>query len=177
MVEGVDDRGRAVPEPQLGEHVVDVGLDRALAKAQSGGDLTVRLALSDEREDLALAAAERVKAGLAGRRGRRGRPVNLEHPSGHRRVKPGTAFGDDADGPLQVLGRHALQDEAGRPGAQHACQHFVVVERGQRHHRGRGLMGPQSPRCFHPVEAWHPDIHEHHVGVEQADGLDHLGPV
>jgi hypothetical protein len=32
MVEGVDHRGRPVPQPKLGEQVIDVGLDRAFAE-------------------------------------------------------------------------------------------------------------------------------------------------
>ena len=64
VVEGIHHGGGAVPQLQLDEHVVDVGLDRPLADEQSGGDLGVRLALSDEREDLALAAGERCR-GLA----------------------------------------------------------------------------------------------------------------
>ena len=43
---------------------------------------------------------------------RRGRPVDGQHPAGDRRVEPGTAVGDHAHRPVQVLGGHALEDEA-----------------------------------------------------------------
>ena len=67
---------------------------------------------ADEREDLALAGGEHVELRPAGDRGGRRRPVGREHPAGHRGVEPGAAVGDGADGPLQVVGRHALEQEA-----------------------------------------------------------------
>ena len=50
---------RMVAQPQLGEQVVDVRLDRALADEQLGGDLAVGLAQADEREHLEFAASQR----------------------------------------------------------------------------------------------------------------------
>ena len=68
VVEGEDHGRGAVAQPQLGEHVVDVRLDRALADEQLGGDLAVGLAPADQRQHLELTAGERVQVGVpAGR--------------------------------------------------------------------------------------------------------------
>src|ERR1700677_5300216 len=55
VVEGEHDGGCPVTQLQLAEDVVDMGLDRAFANIQSGGDLGVGLALADEGQHLPLA--------------------------------------------------------------------------------------------------------------------------
>ena len=56
----------AVAQPQLGQHVTDVGLDRGLADRQRPGDLRVGVPARDVHQDLALALGEggqRVRGG------------------------------------------------------------------------------------------------------------------
>ena len=49
----------------------------------------------------------------------------------------------ETDGPLQVLGGHALEDEARRASAQHRGEDLVVIERGQGENRRRVLVPDQ----------------------------------
>ena len=93
---GVVDRLGAVAGADLGEHVVDVGLDRRLADDERRRDLAVRQPGGDQREDLGLARGELVgqarrrAMAAAGRRrwrrraGRSGRPGRAP-PGGRRR--------------------------------------------------------------------------------------------
>jgi hypothetical protein len=77
VVEGEHHRRRPVPQPELGEEVVDVRLDRSLADEQLGGDLAVGPAVADEHQNLTLTAGQGAQArpgGLCVRAGgRRGR--------------------------------------------------------------------------------------------------------
>jgi hypothetical protein len=59
VIVGEDHRGRPVPQLELGEQVVDVGLDRAFADEKLGGDLAVGPAAADAREHVKLTAGQR----------------------------------------------------------------------------------------------------------------------
>ena len=112
MVEGEDHGGGPVAQLQLGEHVVDVRLDRALADKQLGGDLGVGHPEADQRQHLTLPGGQLTNSSIPASPLRRGRPVDGKHPTGHRRVEPGPAFRDHAHCPVQIFGGHALEDKA-----------------------------------------------------------------
>src|SRR5688572_32946484 len=63
MLLGRDDRGRAVVDAELREHVFYVPLDRVLADEQVSADRGVRVAARHPLEDLDLAAAQRLDQG------------------------------------------------------------------------------------------------------------------
>jgi hypothetical protein len=74
VVEGEHHRRRPVPQPELGEQVVDVRLDRSLADEQLSGDLAVSPAVADEHQNLTLTAGQGAQArpgGFCVRAGRR----------------------------------------------------------------------------------------------------------
>ena len=78
-----------------------------------------------------------------------GLAVGRQHARGDRRVEIAVSPGHRPHRADQFLGRRVLEHEAGRAGAQHAGEQFVVVEGGQRQYR-RAAVGRQadaSLRC------------------------------
>src|SRR3954463_2900448 len=63
---GEDDGLNAVAQAQLGEDVVDVGLDRGVAEDEALGDLGVAETVGDQRKNLEFARAELVEFGRTG---------------------------------------------------------------------------------------------------------------
>src|SRR3954452_11323562 len=87
VVEREDDGGGPVADVELCEDVAEVGLDRALAEHQLGGDLGVAEPRSDEGEHLAFTLGEYVE--LGSRLGWLDAcAVRREHPAGDARVEP-----------------------------------------------------------------------------------------
>ena len=80
------------------------------------------------------------------------------------------------DGGDQLLGRRRLEQEATRPGPHCGEEVLVEVERGQHHHFRLALLH-QPPAGLHAVQTGHPDVHEHHIGVESVGLLDGFDPV
>ena len=79
---GVGDRLGAVRGPDLGEEIVDVGLDRGLTDEQAAGDLGVGLAAGDEAQDLGLPRGQPVGQSPSGRPGAPPARVSREARSG-----------------------------------------------------------------------------------------------
>jgi hypothetical protein len=113
--------------------------------------------LADQREHLALPWGEHLEDG-SGHCAHGSVSVGRQHAPGHRRVEPGVAGGNSADGALQVLDRHALQHEPCRPRAASAGQDLLVLEGGQHQDRRclRDLAQPPGGRD--PVDVRHPHV-------------------
>ena len=156
-------------------------LDRSLADEQLGGDLAVGPAVADEDQHLTFTAGQGVQAGpggsAPGRRRRCRRPVDGQHPGGDRGVEPRSAVRHHPHRPLQVLCGHALEHEAGRAGPEHARQHLIVVERGERQHRRAALAAAHLAGGLHAVDHGHPRVHQDHVGPQGLDRGEDLAAV
>ena len=135
---GEHDELRPVAQVELEQQVRDVRLHGRLGEHEALGDLAVRQALGDELQDLALALGELahlpVPAGVGGRR-RLDEP--LEQAPGHRRGDQRLARRHDADRGDEVRGRHVLEQEPARAGAQRLDDVLVRVERRQDEHARR----------------------------------------
>ena len=144
-------------QPQLGEHVGHVGLDRALADAQQPADVAVRPTLGDQHEDVALAAGERGDAPSGSdervreHAGDGGIEVHLAAPGGPDRVHDLVDVG-------------VLQHVPGRPGLQRAVDAVRLAEAGDDddvHLRPRLLDQGGGGDAVH---AAHHEVHQHDVG-------------
>ncbi len=103
----------------------------------SSGDLVVRQALRDERDDLALTIGEHVHR----RRGevgpRRPRRELLDQPAGHAGRQQRLTGRDLPHGPDEVSRLGVLHEEAAGP-QPHGLEHVLVqLERGEHEHAGR----------------------------------------
>jgi hypothetical protein len=172
VVEGEDHGSRAVAEVQLGEDVVDVGLDGPGAHDELVRDLVVRPPASDEGQHLPLPDGERGEGVIVARRRRRRIAIDGQDAAGHARVEPGPALGDGANGVLEVDRWNPLEHEARRAGPEHAGERLVVVEGGEGEHRGSAGLAEQPPGRRDAVDNRHPNVHQDHVGPR---GLDRGG--
>ena len=139
---------------------------------QPVGDLVVGQALADQRDDLALAVGERGQP-LGGAAPRSGR-LREANSAISRRVTRGDSSaspaGDRPHRPQQVGRLGVLDQEAAGPGAERLEDVLVELEGGQHDHpRCRpGRVGGDPPGRLEPVDARHPDVHQHHVGLQVA---------
>jgi hypothetical protein len=148
VVEGEHHRRRPVPEPEP-----ELGKQVV--------DVRLDCSLADEQlgGDLAVGPA-----------------VADEHQ--HLTIEPRAAVRHHTHRPLQILGGHALEHEAGHAGAEHAGQHLIVVEGGERQHRRAALAAPHLSRGLHTVSHGHPRVHQDDdVGPQGLDGIGDLAAV
>jgi len=97
-------RFRPVPDPELLEHVPDVGLDGGLAHAEPLGDLPVPQAVGEQRQHLPLAVAQH-RERVVRRRGHRRAAVAQER----RGAAPvGAQAGEVLGGEVAVMRRRAV---------------------------------------------------------------------
>ena len=101
-------RGRPVVHVELRVDVQEVGLDGRLADEQARRGPPVRLALGDQRQDLELPVAQRVRGGLP-ELTRRGAPRPTAPAPTRRGTRRRTAR-------MKLLARRVLEQVAGRPG-------------------------------------------------------------
>ena len=131
-------------------------------------------------EHLALARGQQLEPGIGGRaavrRRRSGRRCANE--SSRRRVTLGETTAsprrDGADAGEQVVGRHVLQQEAARAGAQAGERVLVEVEGRQDDHARAEAPADDLRGRLDAVHARHAHVHQHDVGIElggQAHGL------
>ena len=178
VVVGQDHGLDAVPDAELGQDVVDVGLDRRLADVEPLGDLGVAGAADHLAQHVHLPIGQLGEpVGDVSRRRLLGAAGELiEQPFGHLRLHQGVAGVGGPDGRDQLLGRRRLEQEPAGPGPHGREEVLVEVEGGQHHHLGVALLDQAAAR-LHPVEPGHPHVHEHHVGPEPAGLLDGFEPV
>ena len=100
-----------------------------------------------------------------------------------RRVSPGRqeglAAGDDADAVQELAGFGVLDQEAGGAGAERFDDVLVVIEGGEDEHVHVGEVGVGGDLAggAQPVDAGHPDVHEHDVGVGLSGQFHRSGSV
>ena len=102
-----------------------------------------------------------------------------DQPAGQSRGQECFAARDDADPVQQLAGLGVLDQEACGACAQCLDDVLVVVEGGEDEHvdaREVGVGGDLAGRA-QPVDAGHPDVHQHHVGVGLAGQVDRGGSV
>ncbi len=158
----------------------DVRLDRGLTDEERAGDLGVAQPASHEAEHVDLALGEPLQDGGrrgVGRRQSRGEPV--EQSPGDARGDHGVTAGHYSDGRHQVVRRHVLEEESARTGTQRLDDVFVEVERGEDQHPGvpRRVAVDDAPRRLDAVHARHSHVHEHHVRLQRAHGVEGLQAV
>ena len=76
----------------------------------------------------------------------------------------------------EVVAPHVLEQEAAGPGVERVVDVVVLVERGEHDRAGAGL-GAHGLRGLDTVQAGHPDVEEHDVGVVLGHGGDRGGAV
>ncbi len=91
----------------------------------------------------------------------------LQHPRGDRRAEDRLAADDGPDrvGDLVLLG--ALEQVAAGAGLHRGEHGGVLVVHRQHQHRGLGHRLADPPGRLDPVEAGHPDVHQHDVRLGQ----------
>jgi hypothetical protein len=136
--------------------VEQVRLDRRLADEQPGA-APVRLALGDQREDLELAGAQRV---------RRRRPQLAQQPRRDGRRQYGLAPERRSHGADERLARRILEEVARRAGRDRGPDVAVGVEGGEDEDPGRVADLGQLVDRARTVDLGHPEVHEDDVGPE-----------
>ncbi len=169
-----------VAETQLGQHPTDVGLHRALLDHEAAGDLPVGESLGDQPQHVELPGRQRGQPlGHGGRGGGRGpqRPgEGADQTPGDGGIDQRVTGRHRPDRADQLLGRGVLEQEAAGPSAERLVDVLVGVEGGQDQHPGGG-PGQHRPGRLQTVQPRHPDVHQHHVGLERHRPLDRLHPV
>ena len=171
---GEDHRLHAVAQPQLGEHVADVGLDRRLADHQLGGDLRVGHALGDQPQHLQLPLGQPVQP----RRGRllvgRGQPCARTCPAA-----AGSRSAPRSRRPPPPPGSPAPARPAARPSAgtrwpparsastMYSSRSKVVSTSTLGTCAARRRLPHDPAGRLDAVHAGHPDVHQHHVGQQR----------
>jgi hypothetical protein len=145
-----------------------VGLDRGLADEQPRRRAAVRLALGDQREDLELAGAQRVRCR---------RPELGQESGGDGRRQHGLAAMGRPDGADQRIARRVLEEVAGRPGRDRGPDVAVGVVRREDEDAGRVAARGEVPDRRRPVAAGHPQVHEDDVRVEPVGRRDRIAPI
>jgi hypothetical protein len=132
------------------------------------GDLGVRQAAGDEREDLGLARRELVDRGR--RLSLRAAGEALDQPPRHGRREQRPALGDDADADHELLLRRVLEQEPACPRAQRLVHVGVEVERREHEHGGppvAAAVGARDrARGLGAVHLRHADVHQDDVGLQ-----------
>src|ERR671914_513023 len=174
---GEDDRLDPVTSAQLGEHALDVRLDRRFLDDELGGDLCVRETPRHEREHLALARGELLEPRVALRIGR-GLPGHaLDHAAGHGGREERVAGGDRVDRGDQLLRPGSLEQESGGARVQGAEDVVVLLEGGEDHDLHLRERGQQLASGGDAVEVRHPHVHEDHVRFRQPRAVGGLASV
>ncbi len=105
--------------------------------------------------------------------------VLVEQPARDARGQHRLAARDDADRLHQLVGRGVLQQEATGAGAERLHHVLVEIERGQHEHLRRTV--PARPRDLtrrlDAVHPRHPDVHQHHIGLQRPHLVERLEAV
>src|ERR1700729_2924475 len=161
-----------VAESELGEQAGDVGLDRALADEQLGGQLGVALTARQHPQHLALALRQGVQPRPELRRGRPACEL-LDDAPRDRRGEQRLAGSHDVHCMQELLGWGVLEQEAAGARPQRLEHVLVTLERGEDHHTTVQLaVFGNPPRGLESVTVGHLDVHQHDVGP-QAPGAGH----
>jgi hypothetical protein len=105
------DRLLAAADVELAVDLLHVGVDGGVADAELRGDLLVKQARGEAREDFLLAGAERFAGRLA---------EDLDDLAGHHAIHRHAAGDDLAEGGQQIVPTRGFEQVAARPGAQRA---------------------------------------------------------
>jgi hypothetical protein len=155
-----------------------VRLDGRLAEVELAGDLAVRPSAGEELEHLALAGGELRERRRRVRPGSRPADVVLDQAPDDLGREQRVAGGDGAHGGGELARRRALEQEAAGARAERLIDVLVVVERGEHEDACADAgVGLEPSRGLDPVDARHPDVHEHDVGRCAQRRLERLGAV
>src|SRR5919108_4613161 len=151
---------------ELREDVPDVALDGLLADEELRSHVLIRHAVSEQLEDLALAAGEHLVLVLAGQEGRHQRGVDVA-----------LARRDLLDRPQERLVRRFLEDVALRAGLEPATEQRPLAVGGEDEDGRLGQLLVEDLRGLEPVHAGHADVHDHDVGPAALGQRDRARPV
>ena len=171
-----------ISRPRLREDAAHVRFHRRLREVQAAGDLGVRPALPDDREDLALPFRERGQAwvrtggvapGVAGdgRRTRRGGGGSGSGRRPRRRWRPLGCPARSSSGSASLMRKP--EAPARRPAYAYSSRSNVVRIRT----RVRSPDGDDAAGRLDAVEARHADVHQDDVRVEFGRHADRLAAV
>jgi len=143
-----------------------VGLDGGLADEQAARDVGVGLAVGDEGENIGFACGQPIwrLAGLA-RCGFDDSPESVEQSGLHGGVEQRLACLYSFDRAGDFLGSGVLGEVAAGAGAQRREHRFVVAVGGEHDDLYLGQGRADAAGCLDPVDAGHPQVHQHHVGA------------
>ena len=149
-----------------------MGLHRGLRDDQGRGDLGVGQPGRDQPQHVQLALGQVGELVRERRPAHRllGRREALHQPAGDRRLDQRVAAGRGPHRGDQPGGGRVLEQEAARPRLDRAVDVLVEVEGGQHDDPRRVVASAQDLLGRRePVELGHPDVHEHHVGLQLGD--------
>jgi signal transduction histidine kinase len=164
----VDRRFGSSAHAHLGEQVADVVLHRLLGKEHLCRDLTVRQAISQQFQDLALLWAEPGQPGVLDRAG--AQPVH--DPGRQRRIEQGGAGAHLADRVDDVVALDLFQDVPSSTGDDRLEQRLVVVERCQHQARDRRMRRAQLATQLHAAAVGQAHVEHGNVGRHRVDAAE-----
>src|SRR5215470_8920267 len=144
-------------------------LDGSLGQVQVVGDLTVGSPGGELDEDglfpVGELAEQDIPVLLPAGTGYKGDEL-VDEPAGRRGGEDRVAAGDGADSGEQLRGGRVFEEEPAGAGLEPGEDVLIQVEGGEDQHLGCLASGGDQAGRGYAVRAGHPDIHQHHVGVQ-----------
>ncbi len=162
-VECPDHRVRTVADVEFGEDPQQMRLHRRLRDDQPTADLHVGQSVRHSAQHIHLPSRQRHRRGPSHPGHQPCRDAGSQH---------GLAPGRGVDGVHQLLARGVLEQVADGARLDGPLDLRVGLVRGQDQHAGPGGPGDDLRGGTRPVEDGHPQIHQHHVGLQPFDETD-----